>query len=335
MCLLLVGAMKIVGEIIGMDENDNIWNEFNEVTKQIFKFVNGKKVILWGYGRSGWFIEHLFKKNHKQIEYIIDDGVLISPKLNIYRSFILNEMDIAAIAVLIAFPKKQEELEQLAHYGLKEYVNFIYLGDLFYGEEYKQFPKPLSYYDWLEYKYHMNILEIKDINHIDKANNDSLYYSCGVDYGLIDVLDNFCFDDKDAVFDFGCGKAGALLLFHKSGIHKIGGAEYDKDLYEIAVENLNRVGISASGLVNGDAALVNSELDEYNYFFMYNPFQGETFRQVIKNIESSYGRVHRRSTLIYSGTYCSDYITEDKMFKLSKSIYTDYSVRYVRIYTME
>lgn len=317
-----------------IEKKDDIWNEFNEVTKQIFKFVSGKKVILWGYGRSGWFIEHLFKKNHKQIEYIIDDGVSISPKLKIYRSFILKEMDKDTIAVLIAFPKQQEVLEQLSQYGLQEYTHFAFLGDLFYGEEYKQIQKPLSYYDWLEYRYHMDILEVKDINHIDKANNDSLYYSCGVDYGLMDVLDNFYFDRNDAVFDFGCGKGGALLLFYKAGIHKIGGVEYDKDLYETAKKNLNTIEISALHLINEDAALVKNELDKYNYFFMYNPFQGETFRQVIKNIESSYKRKHRRITLIYSGTYCSDYILEGKMFKLSKAIYTDYSVRYVCIYTI-
>ena len=51
-----------------------MWSEFNDKVKELFKFANGKKVVIWGYQRSGWFVEHLFKRAHKQVEYIIDDG---------------------------------------------------------------------------------------------------------------------------------------------------------------------------------------------------------------------------------------------------------------------
>ena len=44
-----------------------IWTEFENTVVRMFRFVNGKQVVLWGYERSGWFIEHLFKRNNKQI----------------------------------------------------------------------------------------------------------------------------------------------------------------------------------------------------------------------------------------------------------------------------
>lgn len=55
-----------------------MWDEFEQLVNEMFGFVNGKKVVLWGYERSGWFIEHLFRRYNKQIEYIVDDSVNMS-----------------------------------------------------------------------------------------------------------------------------------------------------------------------------------------------------------------------------------------------------------------
>ena len=68
----------------------------------------------------------------------------------------------------------------------------------------------------------------------------------------------------NAVFDFGCGKGGALLLFQKSGVQKLAGVEYDKPLYDILLDNYRKMGLSAENIINGDAALIRSELDDYN-----------------------------------------------------------------------
>ena len=90
-----------------------MWTEFDEKVRELFEFTNGKKVIIWGYQRSGWFVEHLFKRAHKQVEYIIDDGTGIMPKVNIQRSFILRRMNKDICAVLLAFEHDKGAVEFL------------------------------------------------------------------------------------------------------------------------------------------------------------------------------------------------------------------------------
>lgn len=194
-----------------------MWSDFENSVNEIFQFVNGKKVVLWGYERSGWFIEHLFKRNNKQIEYIIDDSFNISFKLKISRSVILESMDKETVAVLLTFADDGKARTFLENLGYIEGVNFIFLRDIFYHGDSN---RKLSYYDWLEYKYGLDIISAKQA---ERPNADSRYYAAGIDYPFIDVLDNFNFSAEDAVFDFGCGKGNILLLLGKMGVSIRGG----------------------------------------------------------------------------------------------------------------
>lgn len=192
----------------------------------------------------------------------------------------------------------------------------------------------MTYYEWIEHKYNVDISAPRMIDEIKQAHSDCWHYTAGIDYALIDVLDNFSFTESDSVFDFGCGKGGALMLFNKAGVKKLGGVEFDPDLYQVARSNLQKLNLGDASLFNTDAALLDEELDGYNYFFMYNPFYGDTFKKVIDNIERSYSRNKRQIVLIYSGPYCHDLVVKNQLFKLSKEIYTDYFVRYVYIYVI-
>ena len=308
-----------------------IWTEFDQFVREMFYFTNGKNVVLWGYdGVSGFFIQHLFSRNNRKIEYIIDDSSM-NPKIPIMRSCEIYDIIPDTCAVILSGEYDSEKEEFLTERGFKENIHYIYARKYLYENINSQnIWKNLSYYDYLENKFNVDIIEKKFVGKM--GNTKEVNYSAGMGYPLIDVLDNFIFHHEDAVFDFGCGKGGALLLFQKSGVHKIAGVEYDKPLYDILCDNLNKMGISAENVINGDAALMRSELDEYNYFFMYNSFQGETVRQVIDNIEESWRRKKRRIIFIYSGPYCHKDVVEHGMFKLSKQIYTDYSVRNVNVY---
>lgn len=309
-----------------------IWTEFDEFVTKMFYFTNGKKVVLWGYESSGLFIEHLFLRSNRNIEYIVDDNSM-NPKIPIMRSCEINDITPDTCAVILSGEYDSGKEEFLTERGFKENLHYIYARKyLFENINNQNMWKNLSYYDYLENKFNVDIVERKLADKMENAKADATNYSPGMGYPLMDVLDHFVFLKEDAVFDFGCGKGGALLLFQKSGVHKIAGVEYDKPLYDILCDNFIKMGVSAADIINGDAALMRNELDEYNYFFMYHPFVGETFRQVIDNIEESWRRKNRRITLIYSGPYCHEDVVEHGMFKLSKQIYTDYSVRNVNVY---
>lgn len=307
-----------------------MWEIFQEKERALFKLCNGKKVCLWGYGYSGRFCEHLFNRANKEIEYIIDDSAFIDNKVDIERSFIIREFDRNTHIILLAFPREDKVISFLEELGYEENKNYVFVVEWFYNgmKDYRK----LSYYDWLEYTYGLDIVRFKSQDEMESPSEESLYYSPGIDYSVIEVLDKFEFDENDAAFDLGCGKGEILLLFNAVGMKKVGGVEYDKELYNIALSNMQKMNISPSGIINADATKIRNELDDYNYFFMYNPFQGETFEKVIVNLEESYRRQKRKIFLIYSGPYCHDLVIKNGVFKFSKTIKTDYSVKNVRIY---
>ncbi len=312
-----------------------IWKEFDEFVNRMFRFTNGKSIVLWGYGLSGLFIHHLFSRANRKIEYIVDDSSL-NPKLSIMRSCEIEDITPETCAVILSGEWNEEIEKFLIERGFKENIHYIYARKYLYtGLKNENVWKDISYYEYLENKFGVDIVERKFVDKMENPKKDALNYSPGMGYPLIDVLDNFIFQPEDAVFDFGCGKGGALLLFQRSGISKIAGVEYDKPLYNILLDNFRKVGVSAENIINGDAALIKNELDEYNYFFMYNPFEGKTFRDVIDNIEESWNRKRRHIIFIYSGPYCHRYVVAHRIFRLSKQIYTDYSVRNVNVYTIE
>lgn len=307
-----------------------MWQEFEAAKRAMFRLCNGKEVCLWGYGYSGRFCEHLFRRGNRTIKYILDDSKTIDCKLDIERSFLLQELSPDTHVVLCAFPREEKAVAFLTQLGYVEGENFIFIRELFYGD--KDVSKKLSYYDWLEYRYGLDITAYRMWNQVEMPNADSTYYSPGIDYSLVDVLNYFEFDSEDAVFDFGCGKGGPLLLFYFSGVGRIGGVEYDPDLYRIALANIKKMNLDSSGIINRDAAEIITQLDSYNYFFMYNPFMGKTFGDVVRNLEESFQRKRRKMYIIYSGPYCHEMLVRNGVFKFSKVIKTDYAVRNVRIY---
>lgn len=319
----------------GIGSYMGIWTELDKFIEKMFYLTNGKQVVLWGYGLSGFFIQHLFSRANRKIEYIVDDNSM-NPKIPIMRSCEMSDITPDIYMIILSEERDIEKERFLSERGFIEGYHYIYARKYLYIDIGSQdLWKNISYYEYLENKFDADIVERKFVDKMENPKKDALNYSPGMGYPLMDVLDNFVFRSEDAVFDFGCGKGGALLLFQKSGVQKLAGVEYDKPLYDILLDNYSKMGLSAENIINGDAALIRSELDDYNYFFMYNPFQGETFRQVIDNIEQSCKKKKRHITFIYSGPYCHKEVVAHGIFKLSKQIYTDYSIRNVNIYTIE
>lgn len=302
-----------------------LWKEFDEKLDQIFRMANGRVIILWGYGQSGQFLEHVFKRRNRILDYIIDNHKQFPAKLHVYTTNILQELDNRNCFIICAFPENDEYEAVLRKYGYEEHVSYINLSKELYGENNKR----VSYYDWLEHCYGV---EIVDAEYVGSGNN--LYYSYGSDYALMDILDNFCFTSEDAVFDFGCGKAGSLLMLHDKGIGRIGGVELNRDLYETALENLKKCGVNEFEILNSDALNIKETLDHYNYFYMYNPFLGNTFRTVINNLEESYNRNKRKIFLLYSGATLHTEVVRNGYFRLVKRIDNDFWNNYTNIYVI-
>lgn len=231
--------------------------------------------------------------------------------------------------VLLTFsPSNAVAEEILSSYGYAEGENYIYLQKLFYGENET---RPLSYYDWLEFSYGVDIKILAENKHSVQC-KDIMPYSPGNGYSIMNVFDNFVFSSDDAVFDLGCGKGGTLFMLKQAGCNNIGGIEFDENIYQVCKKNLQKVGINDIELLCGDASLLTTEFDGYNYFFIYNSFQGEVFDRAMRNLEGSLIRKKRQVVLIYVAPCCHDLVIKNGIFALSKQIYTDYWMRMVNIY---
>ena len=207
-----------------------MWKEFDQFVRKMFYFTNGKNIVLWGYDSNGLFIQHLFERVNRKIEYIVDD-ISIHPKVSIMRSAEIKFITPDIYVVIIAGKPNMEKDRFLEEKGFREDISYIYAGKWLYAEvDYNDIWENVSYYGYLEKKFDVDILEKKTIDKIERPREDCLNYAPGMGYPLVDVLDNFTFTNNDAVFDFGCGKGGALLLFKKGGVRKLGGVEYDKQL---------------------------------------------------------------------------------------------------------
>lgn len=308
-----------------------IWKEYEKAKSVLFDFVNAKQVVLWGYEYNAYFLEHVFRRHNKNIEHIVDDGK-VNPRIPITRSCELIDLSTDKYAVIITGEHSDAIEAYLQEKGFIPNVHYIYAKDVFLKPGREQYN--VSYFGYLESYYTVDITERKLPECMEKPTEDCLMYSPGIGYGLADVLDQFQISAKDAVFDFGCGKGGALVLFEKWGFKRYGGVEYDRQLYSVLNENFDKLGLDKSRLINNDATELTSSLDEYNYFFMYNPFQGETFTKVINNIEMSWKRNKRKIVLIYAGPYCHEDVIKNNYFVFTKKIYTDYSVRNVHVYVI-
>ena len=293
-----------------------MWNDFELALKKMFAFCSGKTIVLWGYGKGGWFIEHLFNRANKQIEYFVDDN----PNIRAHESYFIRTLAPEQTVVLLTFSPDNSVDEYLQSLGYKEGESYYYIKNWFFENGCKNY---MSYEIWLEDHYDIDIVK-KLAKGVTLVSNDAHTYSAGVDYALEKVFDNFEFTPDDAVFDFGCGKGGALLMLLKAGIKKYGGVEYDEMLYNILINNFKKLHLDTNTLIHGDAAEVTFELDAYNYFFFYDPFEGELFSKVISNIEESFMRKKRKIILIYAAAFCDSRVRKNNMFKLCKQIETDY-----------
>ena len=307
----------------------DFWKEFEKATNVMMRSVNGKQIALWGYGYSGWFIEHILGIRGRKVDFRFDDDV--SNKIDCNPSTMIYELNWNTCFMIITEDATEDVIGRINRLGISEGKDYLFVNKLYgvYGDT------KLNYYTWLEERFNLDISGIKSLEFLEKTNENAVEYSSNIEYSLIDALKQFYIDPEDAIFDFGCGKGGALILADYAGFSKIGGVEFDKELHEIAVKNMKSLGMDTSGILCQDAQLIEEELDQYNYFYFYNPFVGDTLLNVIHNIEKSFDRKNRKITLIYRNPRCSVLLRENSRFVLSRKIHTDSWVRDIYIYLLE
>lgn len=248
----------------------------------------------------------------------------------LYRSELLLPILVPNDTVIfLTMQYAQQVNDILESYGYKKNKNYYYLRDLFYDDCYEE--RSVTYSGYLDLMFKMDVE--KSYLENDKARDDCLFYS-SIDDATAELLNQIEFSHNDAMFDFGCGKGLPIMLAYYLGAREVGGVEYDEMLYKACVNNLTKVKIPANNIFCGDAIDIKEQLDAFNIFFFYNPFVGETFEKVIKNIQDSYERRKRKMFLLYGNPVCHQAILKNSNFRLTKKIQTGYVMRLAYIYRM-
>lgn len=92
---------------------------------------------------------------------------------------------------------------------------------------------------------------------------------------------------KQDLLDVGCGKGVVLKEAAGFQFRKITGIEVQPEIIRTARRNLKRLGLEEkAGCICADAAEYDGYGD-YNVFFFFNPFDGETLNTVMEKIMES------------------------------------------------
>lgn len=142
--------------------------------------------------------------------------------------------------------------------------------------------------------------------------------------------------EKDSILDIGCGKGKMVFYFEQLGFGRSDGLEFSKELVSCARKNMQILKKKCK-IIHADATAFD-EYYNYNYFYLFNPFDENIMHAVMLKIEESYLQKPRKITIIYSNPRCHDQIIESGFFHLKHSdenIYRKITGRVYNIYENE
>ena len=109
--------------------------------------------------------------------------------------------------------------------------------------------------------------------------------------------------------------------------------EFETKTYEVAKDNMKRLGLEDRvTLINDDARNIREQLDDYNWFYFFFPFDNVVFETVIQNIKDSYLRKHRKIRLVYFTAMDYQFIEDTGVFRLTTQFTVDSRQRVVGIF---
>lgn len=176
--------------------------------------------------------------------------------------------------------------------------------------------------EWHEFLVRLRI----SLGHIDLKHDFSEtvterthYYADSGGLEFDKIMAHFSITNNDAIVDFGCGKGGILISLSKYPFSKITGVEIASDLVEIAKNNIRKLNIKNVNVICSDAAEFK-QLNEYNYFYFFDPFPCNVMEEVMSNIEKSISEHPRKVTIIYLNPLCHELIESGNIFTRTKEL---------------
>lgn len=327
-------------------------DKFRKQLDEIMIKAFGHRIILYGYGRTGRFLEWYADYYHSiKPDFIItsDWSNAMPYSLPYFRDslFEFNYADVKNAIVWLALPGDEEAKGKCEKNGF-EYYDFA---DIIYGEKLiaeetisesiftkrKTGVHDVQFMEYLECFYGCNLVTSVSKEYLTEGAHN---YAISAQMEIFPILDkcHLILSKEDAIFDFGCGKGGAMLTFLDYGFSKVGGVEFTESLYSEASKNFIKLKLDSCEkeeveLFHNDAAKIVYELDKYNWFYFFDPFERQIFEPVISNICDSYQRKPRKLNLIYINPRYHDVIEKCGVFFMTNQFCAATRQKVVNIYT--
>lgn len=119
------------------------------------------------------------------------------------------------------------------------------------------------------------------------------------------ALKNTSIKSTDSILDVGCGKGSALLVFSKFAFNTITRVEISPTISQIAKNNFKKMNLEKISIETSDI-LDFSEIHNFNYYYLYNPFDKYTFTKFIKKIIETQKQNNRVINIIYNNPVNQD-----------------------------
>ena len=335
-----------------------LFDEFREKLDDIMLLAMHKRIVLFGYGYTGRFIKWYAKYYHNiDIDYIVSLDMSVGQAYDqeIYRKSIFDfgYKDVNSAYVWIAEPldcETEKFFEDRGYKKNKTYFDFytaimgefqVPLNDVDESEKdvFYQCKKKhdIQFMEWLEAKYNCNFVTAIESKNFEVAGEHGNAYRCTTQKEIFPILDHcHCIPKKDdAIFDFGCGKGTALIAFLDYGFEQVGGIEYEPKIYDVLLDNMSKLGMNNKDnieLLYGDASKLEEELDKYNWFYFFQPFDNYIFEKCVNAICNSYVRKQRKLHIISISPKSYKCIEDTGVFRLTKQFAVDMRQRVVDVF---
>lgn len=332
-----------------------IFDEFRKELDDIMLQAIHKRIVLYGYGYTGRFLRWYAEYYHSiKVDYIVSLDMQLSQAYDqeIFRKslFDFQYKDVENAVIWLAEPMDEEIFVFLCEKGYKKNQTYFDFYEAIYGEDInwenvnenifrrrKSGKRDIQFLEWIEWKYQCNFVTAIDRKDLNVAKEHGASYRVTTQKEIFPILDKcHCIPtEHDAIFDYGCGKGGAMVSFLDYGFLHVGGVEYEPQIYDVLIENMSKLNLDRVEnveCIQGNAAEVRVQLDKYNWFYFFQPFDNDIFKQCIEAIVESMKRRDRKIHIISIAPRSYKCVEESRCFRLTNQFTIDSRQRVVDVY---
>jgi len=129
---------------------------------------------------------------------------------------------------------------------------------------------------------------------------------------LVDVLRSLGITPNDSIIDIGCGEGSAMRVMLDFPFSRVDGIEISEPVANIARNNFQRLKASRCRVFCCDAANF-AEFEQYNIFYLYNPFPASTWSQLLIQL-TKLRKPEKEVIIIYNNPTCHNLLVNDGGF---------------------